>query len=154
MGVFSSVKTVPLTRGGTYLEEGRYRVQIDSCKMIRGRGGDAFVCEFSVLESSNPKSHPVGSKASWYCGLTKVPEAALRDIVLFAAALFGIDTDDKEKIREEITEEVLEWLVMDSNPIGKQEVRMTVGVKKKPTKDGRGVFSVHTWETAENPPNA
>lgn len=169
MGFFSGASDpkLSLKRTGVYLSDGvahkgpdgtwlgigvqhTYKVKIGTVKTVEGRGNKGAVVEFEILESTYDKN-PVGSTASWFCGMSKQPEAGLRDFMLFIAACFGVDPADEVKVREAAKEEMLEYACDPSNPMGDYGLIMHVTTKTKLTKNG-SPFTIHIWSPAENPP--
>lgn len=59
------MKDAPIFGKGNYMGEGVYRVELTAVFVKpRWKGGNVFVAEFKILESSNPK-HAAGSTGSW-----------------------------------------------------------------------------------------
>lgn len=157
MGFFSGTNTANLRRTGVYLSDGAaigdqhtYRIKVNAIKTVEGRGTKGMVVEFTVLESTYEKN-PVGSNASWFANFTKVPEAGLRDAMLFVAAFFGKDPADEEAVRAVATEEVLEFVCDPSNPMGEYGVELICVTKTKLTKNNKP-FAVHFFSPSFNPP--
>ena len=167
MGFWSATKQANLKRGGVYLSDGvmhknkdgiwegigtqhRYKLKLLALKMVEGRGTSGMVAEFQILESSFDKNPP-GSNASFFANLSKIPEAGLRDAMLLVAALYGVDAADEDKVREVATEEMMEYVTSEENPLGEYGIELYCTTKAKLTKNDRP-FNVHYFEAAINPP--
>lgn len=168
MGFFSGTDKANLKRTGVYLSDGvmwkdkdnvwqgqgtqhRYKCKLIGLKTVDGRGTAGMVADLEILESTYDKN-PAGSHASYFCNFTKVPEAGLRDAMLFVAACFGVDPADEAKVREVATEDMMEYAVDPSNPLAEYGIILWVTTKAKLTGKGNP-FTIHFWEPAENPPD-
>lgn len=91
-------------QGGTPLTEGEYLVQIeDVIHKKTQKKGEAFIVEYTVVESSEPEKHPIGVKRSWYQSMQNGP-VALGEITKFMYAALGYDAKrDETRIKTEVT---------------------------------------------------
>jgi len=144
MGLFGKINEAKYSEGGNYLKPGVYRLEIEAVKSLQTRTKkDAFVAEFKILESNNVDC-AVGSLVSWMVTLDKEP--ALGNIKQFAQSVLAV-TEDK------ITEEVIEFMVSETNPCkGKMVRACAVNIMTKANRpftkvkfivDGEGAAAAH-----------
>lgn len=151
MGRFSGMKDAQVSAGGNYFTPGIYLVEVEKVHMITTRkGADMYIVETRVLESQSPNP-PEMMKDGSPAAATKSPgsspsycvpmalDSALGNIKAFLAALLGENP-------EEITEEVAEESIADSNPLKGMKVRVECTMVV--TNAGRD-FTKHTWRSAE-----
>lgn len=137
MGLFSGIENAQIGGNATYFLEGKYRVRVDKAKVFQNRKGDfLFVAEMTILESTNPKRLP-GTTASHV--INKRHEAFLGDVKGFISAVNNCDP-------AEVTEEIVELVISDENPLGGLEVMLTC--TEKTTKAGNP-FTVHRYSPIE-----
>lgn len=115
MGLFSKISEATYSEGGNYLQEGVFRLETLKIvsKMTR-KGQSAFIAEFKVLESDNPK-HRIGSQVTWMVTLDKEP--ALGNIKQFIATACGSDDLDQ------VDEATAELVCSDKQPLTGKVVR-------------------------------
>lgn len=125
MGLFSGVGQAKSSSGGVYFEPGSYALECRANKTGKTREGRPFfVCEFTILESTNP-SRPVGTSVSMMVMMDKYLETALGNIKGYVAALFNVP-------EVEVDEAGVEALVSADNPGAGLKVRaMATNIKKK-----------------------
>lgn len=147
---FAGVNSAPTTTQGSYLEPGRYKLKIGKCiykKLFKG--GDAFIVETTVVESSNP-AIPVGGARTW---LQKNNESFKASVKLFCYAACGFDVRDEKQEKaikdlEQHTETILMKAITD-NALAGREVYVDVTAKDK--KQSEGTFNLHTFSPAQPP---
>lgn len=82
MGIFDGIGSAQYFEGGKYIQPGLYLVEIQKVKQSFTRQKRPFfVVEMKVLETSNPKDHPVSTDMSWMVMLDQ--DAALGNIKHF-----------------------------------------------------------------------
>jgi len=120
MSVFSAIGKFNKTKRGYFSAEDAFCVtaEIERVFVKENRdGGQAFIAECKVLESNND-AIPAGSNHSIYENLnSKWPELALKKIHSFVLAALG----GGNKV-EEITEEVMEEICGEENPLAGAKV--------------------------------
>lgn len=105
---------------------------------------------FDVVQSNNEAIHPVGMRYSWgqTVGATPIKMKTMQENMLkFTAAVWGIQTSDKDRV-EELKPEVSDILnTAIQNPDQNQFVDRYVRVETTDikTKEGGFDFVVHTW---------
>ena len=136
---FSEAK--PVTGGGVYLNPGhRYRLEVQRVSFYDGRNGEFLIHEFMIVESDDP-TRPVGTGASW---LVKYgTDMTFPNFRAFLAAANGIDPGDEAAINREITDDVAELAVSESQPLRGSLIDVTV--IEVQTKKGTP-FSKHVWK--------
>lgn len=88
--LFKGMAGAPIFGSGNYMGEGAYLVETTRMfvKPRAVKGGTVFICEFRILESTNPK-HVVGTTGSW------VPKVELPntfgDIKSLMLSILGVD---------------------------------------------------------------
>ncbi len=92
--IFANIEKAEIFGSGTYMSEGRYRVETKNIFVQVGHKGKSFIAEFTVLQSSRPEDHEVGSSGSWVVKFDW--SSALGNITKFVAALLGYDPNDKK----------------------------------------------------------
>jgi hypothetical protein len=103
--LFDGIEAITIgNQGGTPLTEGEYLVQLEDVIHLKTqKKGEAFIVEYTVVESSDQEKHPVGSKRSWYQNMGNSP-VALSEITKFMYALLGYDSKrDETRIKTEVT---------------------------------------------------
>lgn len=127
MGVFGGIEKAKFSEGGSYIQTGVHRLEVDSCKHIKTKDGiDAFVVEFKILESSNPKHEP-GSLASHMIQI-KPNTPALGNISQFLQT--SLSKPGELVAPEAITEEAVLYSTSEANPLKGTIVR-AVGTEIK-----------------------
>jgi hypothetical protein len=82
MGIFDGIEKAEYFEGGKYVSPGLYLAKIDKVKQAMTRKKRPFfVVEMTVLETSNPKDHPVNDGMSWMVMLDQ--DAALGNVKHF-----------------------------------------------------------------------
>lgn len=139
MGLFGKIKDAKSNGGGIYFLPGTYALECRANKTGKTREGrEFFVCEFTILESSNPE-RPVGTSVSMMVMLDKYLETALGNIKGYIAALYDVPED-------EVDEAGVEELVSAANPGAGIKVRAVASNTK--TKKG-GDFTKVQFEPYE-----
>lgn len=114
MGLFGKIGEAKFSEGGIYVLPGVYLFDIIAVKTLRTRTmKDAFVAEFSVVESSNPQRLP-GSSCSWMVTFDKEP--AMGNVKQFLATVLAATM-------EQITEAIAEAACSEANPLAGKRVR-------------------------------
>ena len=143
MGLFSGIESAKVGAGGVYFLAGLYKVRIVKVTTINSRKkDDLFIVEAKILESDN-KDRKVGSSCSWVVNLKQ--DAALGNIKGFVAAANGIDPTDEDTVNKEVTEEAVEYVCSDDNPLKDVELNLECTAIK--TRAG-GDFTLHKWSPA------
>lgn len=109
--LFDGIDTiVPGNQGNGKLTEGEYLVRVeDVIHTTTENKGDAFIVEYTVLETSDPAKHPIGVKRSWYQPMLH-KKIAMEEIVKFMYAALGYDAKrDAERIAKEVTPNIKAW---------------------------------------------
>lgn len=147
MSRFNTAKAnMPTERGDYFPPDGEFVLTISRVQVIdTQKKGPAFIAEFEVTES---KTHPdlVGTMKTWYQGLSDAT-IAMPALKGFGVACAGIDSSDKEQIKEKAKEidELLDAAV-DDGALNGEKVRLkTKGVKTKKDAD----FTVHIFSPYE-----
>lgn len=167
--LFAGMATAKINGSGTYMDDGLYVVEL---KQVIAKAsdnplkpGNNFICEFEILESSNPK-HPVGSTGSWVLSLAN-PYAMGNISELVIAALGHENTKDNHAnadIRGQVAIVTRAALGSDTAKAELAAFREALGpsygqlvgtklkleTAKKATKPSAakpegGVFTVHKW---------
>ncbi len=161
--LFGNLVKADVNGSGKYMGEGRYLVETKNIFAKEGRNplkpGDNFICEFTIIESSNP-GHEVGSTGSFVVNMAN--PFASGNIVELAIALLGYEnTRENQKnadIREQADVVMRATCGSDSAKAALATLREGLGPDygvlvgkrlrlecvKKPTKAG-GEFTVHKW---------
>lgn len=144
MGLFTGIEDAKISAGGVYFVEGLYRVEILKVTTLVSRTKEnLFIVETEIL-SSTSSERKVGTSCSWVVNLKQ--DAALGNIKAFIAAANGIDPADAEQVKNEITEEVVEFACSEDNPLAGTELNLEcVPIKTKAKKD----FTLHKWTPVE-----
>ncbi len=136
--LFDGIESItPGNSGGTALTEGSYLVKIEDVIFLNTQmRGDAFIVEYTVLESSDVAKNPIGSKRSWYQAMTNKP-VAMGEIVKFMYAALGYDQKrDEERIKTEVTPNIKRWTqAACKEKVMNGKVNVRVDVRKKPPND-------------------
>ncbi len=161
--LFGNIATTEINGSGTYMSEGIYVVETKNIFVKEGKNpakpGDSFICEFSIIESSNP-AHSVGSTGSYVLKFSN--PYTLGNIAELVMALLGYEnTRENQKdptIRKEVDLVVRAACGSDTARKalgdGYEEgmlhgIRLRLECTKKPTlpKNGKpaGEFTVHRW---------
>ncbi len=87
-----------------HLTTGEYALKIEDVTYLKTkRAGDAFIVEYTVLESSDPAAHPVGCRRSWYQPMAD-QVVATSQVAKFLWGVYGYDPKrDKERAEKELT---------------------------------------------------
>jgi hypothetical protein len=124
-------------------------LQIDSCKGEETRKGPAFIVEFTVLSSNLPEV-ALGTGRCWYqkTGPGKeMQETGFRACVGFLLAAYGKDqTRDAAEIKANFApqqDRLLNAVISEAQPL--RGARVHLQTTEKGLKDGKGVFTVHTF---------
>lgn len=145
MGRFSKIKDVTSNGGGIYFLPGKYALECRVNKTGKTREDrEFFVCEFTILESSNAE-RPVGTSVSMMVMLDKYLETALGNIKGYVAALFNIP-------EVEVDEAGIEQLIAADNPGAGLKVRAIASNTK--TKKGSDFTKVQFEPYEKNTPTA
>lgn len=135
MGRFSGIQNARQSGGGVYFKEGDYLVEITKVHVFASREkGDLFFIETVVLESEGSDANPVGSKPSQSIKLSL--DSAKGNINGFVSGVMGCKP-------EEVTEEMVEEIVSDANPLKGE--RAMVNAVNKSKKHSEGEFTNLTW---------
>lgn len=123
MGMFGGIKEARYTDGGSYVLEGTHRLEVLGCKKFTTKGGiPAFIIEFKVLESNNPKMTPGLICSHMIQIMAAFPSVGLGNISQFLQT--ALTKPDKVVGPEEITEEVCEFAADEkANPLKGTVVR-------------------------------
>lgn len=144
MGIFDKITEAQSTTQGVYFLPGNYLVRIKKCKAITTREqGGAFVVEFEILESTNPK-RPVGSSCD-YMQCVEKHQPALGNVKAFVAAASYLRPDDPSINQQGhpncITPQVMDFVCSDANPLAGRVLpmecvpTMTRGTASKPSRE-------------------
>jgi hypothetical protein len=89
--LFKGMKEAPMGRPKTYLDYGKYLVELTEMfvKNSEKDGLPVFICRFTILESNNPK-HPPNSEGSWTLK-GKPLQYGQGDIKALVLAILGVD---------------------------------------------------------------
>lgn len=156
MGLFDGLKDAPIFEQGNYFGVGIYDVRVVRCLVKQTyRSGLGFIAELEVLSSNNP-AHAVGSKGSWFQGISKNQATAFGAIKEFVAALYGFDAKaDAQRIKTELEphiEALMNEAVGPNNTFAGRPVHLETFMKK--TREKGLDFTVHRWTPykGEEPP--
>ncbi len=129
MGLFDKIGQAHSSGGGVYFEPGSYALECKANKSGKTREGRAyFVCEFVILESTNP-ARPVGTSVSMMVMMDKYIETALGNVKGYVAALFDVP-------EESVDEAGVESLISAENPGAGMKCRAVASnIKTKAGKD-------------------
>jgi hypothetical protein len=152
MGMFAGVANAKMSEAQPPLTDGKFRVKFQRCiakKLFKG--GNAFIAEFTIVQSSDLVKHPVGALRGWVQKMEPA-EIALGSLKAFGSAVLGVDPRDNAKVEAEIVpilEKSLDAAVSPTeNAFGGLEVDVQVDtIQTKPTaKDPQGhPFTKHAW---------
>ena len=138
MGVFSGIKQAQVNKGGVYLKEGNYLLEIEAVKLIPSRKKDDLsVVESKVIEADGTDANVEGSSASWIANLTK-HDAAMGNVKMFLQA---VDPD----LDDDTIEQAADMAVGEDNPLRGEQVKCQVSMIE--TRAGNP-FSLHKWFSA------
>jgi hypothetical protein len=135
MGIFDNVTTTQVKEAqyferGNFIRPGLYVVEVSKVKEGRMRAPKNtgfFVAEMKVLETSEPKLHPVGSTMAWMATADK--DAFLGNVKHFVSAAGNMGL-------EEVDVEMMKMAVSEENPLAGIVMRAeAVNVKTKADKD-------------------
>jgi hypothetical protein len=140
MSLFRGVEDAQVGGGGIYFLPGLYEVEIEKVFTMRSRkDDDLFIVETKILKSDNPE-RKVGTSCSWVVNLKQ--DAALGNIKAFIGAANGIEGTEKERLNEEITEAVCEFVCGEDNPLAGVRLGLQcTNILTKAKKD----FTKHWW---------
>ena len=134
MDLFDGIENVvPGNQSNPPLTEGQYLVKIEDVIHLKTQlKGDAFIVEYSVLETSDPAKHPIGSRRSWFQSMRNLP-VAMGEIVKFMYAALGYEAKrDEERIKTEVTPNIKAWTnAACSKKVMNGKVNVRVNVRKK-----------------------
>lgn len=124
-----------VTKKGNYLTPGRYVLRINNTPLISlFGGGEAFIVEGELVESSDPEKHPVGAERSWFKSL-KFAKSAFGEMKAFMYAVLGYDPSTAEgKAKIEALQPTIEAAmqsVIEQNRFRGQLVRIEVTPREK-----------------------
>lgn len=143
MGRFSTeTAKMPTERGDYFPPDGEFTLSISRVQVIdTNKKGQAFIVEFEV-DASTTHADLVGTMKTWYQGLAD-GTVAMPALKGFAVACAGIDSSDKQTIKEKAKEfdELLDAAVDEGALNGHKVCLKTKGVK---TRAG-GDFTVHVF---------
>jgi hypothetical protein len=148
---FRGLREAKTFNSGSFLDNGRYRLKIQKCIYKKlNAGGNAFIVEATVLESTNEK-HPVGAQRSWF---QKENESFQSAVKLFCYAATGFDEKNavhEKRIKTEVEPncETIMLKAITEDLLKGREV--FVDVTSKPKKKTEGDFSLHTFSPAQPP---
>lgn len=168
--LFKNLATAKIAGRGTYMSDGLYEVETKAFQAKKGEdplkpNAVWFICEFTIVESSNPEKHPKGSSGSYILNFSNIyTQGNIKELGL---ALLGYENTKANQEDADIGEKVeiamsaacgdpeaaanLEVLRQEfgptfGNPIG---VRLKLETKQRPTKASgnkpAGVFTGHKW---------
>ena len=151
MGLFkgSGLKDAKMFERGAYLGVGKFQLEITKVLTKDTRkSGNGFIVEFTVVQTSDEKNHPVGSKATWFQSLLD-KDVAWGAIKEWAYAVMGFkntkeDTDRAKKELDPVIEDLCDEAI-DKGALNGKRVNVETHMKKTgKDKD----FTVHTWSPA------
>lgn len=130
--------------------ESTFDLEIEKCLLKKTRkSGMGFIVEMRVTGTSpDPVAHPVGAKRSWFQKMEDA-DVAFGAIKQFAAAVSGVNPNDKEAVKRDVEPHVED--LMDKacdegvNALKGSKVRCTV-LHKRTQKNFE--FSQHNFEPA------
>lgn len=151
MSLFEGIADAEVFEQGNYFEPGgKYRLMVNRILLKdTQRSGMGFIVEFKVLRSSLPDKHAIGSKGSWFQGMTD-KKVALPAIKEFMAALCKVNLnnpEEKEEFNSSI-EEILKEATAEfeggpeKHPFHGMQVDLETW--SKVTQKGND-FTVHKW---------
>lgn len=143
MSRFGGIGEANQSKGGTYFQEGTHKVEITKIDYVKSQtnNNEFFVIEAEVLESDTMRPGIVASQ------LIKMhQQTSLGNIQNFFCALAGIDASDKERIAEEITEDVVEAALTPEQPCAGEVLILKCQVIQTKAKTN---FTKHTWKPCE-----
>jgi len=154
MGLFDGIEDAEIFERGKFLPpafvgvlEVKRTIAKESIK-----SGVGFIVEFEVIESNVPDKVPVGSKATWWQGMTD-RTVAFPAIKEFVAVLSGFERHQKQEIEAEVSpviRGVLDHATEhpdDNDLIGCRIVCETVNKRTKNDRD----FTLHLWSPYKPP---
>lgn len=138
---YNGIEEARIGGQNVFFLDGVYEVEVLRCFDMKSRKkDDLFIVECKILSSTNPRRQ-AGTNASWVVNLKH--EAALGNIKSFVAACNDIPTDDEERMKKEITAEVVEYCVSDDNPLEGTRVKLTATTIETRAKTP---FTLHKFE--------
>jgi hypothetical protein len=154
---FGGMKDTELSKKGTYLTDGIFRLRVKSTERVDFRDGvkKGYAVTVEVIETPDPVKHPVGSERSYFVTLRPGDDGRkmfMQSVKSFIVAALGYDAKvDEEKIKSELDPKI-EQLALASTQnkallAGREvicEVK-SVPKKSKPTE----MFSRHTFSPAK-----
>ncbi len=152
------VKEAKSTKGGVYLLPGNYIIHVQRCKMIEVNPtkkvkDDAFIAEFKIIESDNPKLS-AGVEASYYVDMTdtEYPDLSLGNVCDFIRAGYSsllIQNGEESPPIEDIEVSVQDCKEVTGTENTIAGVFLRVVAYNKPTKAGKDFTRVN-WSVPEN----
>jgi hypothetical protein len=79
------------------------------------KSGVAFIVEVEVMWTNMPEDHPIGSKGTWFQGLSKNKATAFGNIAKWIAACAGYFSSQKAEIDEKVRPHMTEMMVYATN---------------------------------------
>ncbi len=157
--LFDGMARAEIFGKGNYLEDGIYTVEMRNIFAKEGHKGKSFICEFTILESSNA-ANPPGSSGSWVLNFSnKYAFGTIAELVL---ALLGYENTRENQtdptIRKQV--ELVARAVCGSETAQKElgadyEDGMLLGIRVKLETTKRatqptatkpaGTFTAHKW---------
>jgi hypothetical protein len=150
MSIFGNTGNAAFSEGGNYLNPGhRYLLEQLKFEARHNRKGiPVTITEWRVHESDDPKIRP-GAQASWVPNMTH--ELSLGNVMLCVAAVKGIDPNDKDAVKREITTQVLELCASPVQPLKGKMVEVVT--EQITTKEKGQPFTKHRWIPTTKGPN-
>jgi hypothetical protein len=147
MGIWDDIEKAEVFTKGKWLEPGLYEVEVTACKENdrQAANGEAFIVEMTVLSTSRPDDHPVGSTASWVRKFdtptkTKMSHSAMLEF--FCAAMgFEPTKVNAEKIKARLG-------AIQGRITGEENLLRGKRVKVETFHTGTragGLFTIHRW---------
>lgn len=149
-----------VSKTGSYMQPGKYRVKINAVKWIKGQlGKEFFVVEMVVLQSNNPDI-PVHSERSWVVSMEASNVMRWPNVKAFIAAASGVDgtLDNATALIEEVwskldpegrvltLDQIMdEFIIGEANAL--RDLEMNLECVQVTKKDG-DPFTKHNWQPA------
>ena len=151
MGVWDGIEDAETFERGNYVKGGFIGVvEIKKTIVKQTRAsGPAFIVEMEVIET-NMEEHPVGQKVTWFQKLTD-KDVAFPSVAEWAAAVAGLDPNNKEVVKTEVSPVLKEAMdhatnnPSDNDFIGQKVRLQTDQIKTKNDRD----FTRYTWQPYE-----
>lgn len=160
--LFKGMKDAPMGRPKTYMDYGRYVVELKElfCKASDKDGTPVFVCRFKILESDNEK-HPVGSDGSWTLNGQSL-SFGQGDVKALMMAILGVDPRrvSKDDDVHHLSSLLFRWVLgsesakaevaqlpAEARPAENFFVGAKLCLEAKP--NAKGTFTKHFWSPAD-----